>query len=142
MSAPQAVRLRGRDRSGPVLAASAASPLSRADSPTSRTRTAIAALGEKPRRDKTVAAVVAGPGHDHDAAAGGLSAGDRLGDRPAGILHQLDAGDAAGDGQPVGLRHFGIGEQFDHAVGNRIAECGRLANIALPIAHDAHVSID
>ena len=75
----------------------------------------VAALGEEPRRDKTVAAVVARPGHDGDATAGALERQPRLGDRPAGALHQIDAGDAAGDCQPVGLRHFAVGEELDHA---------------------------
>ena len=75
----------------------------------------IAALGQKARGDKAVAAVVAGPGHNHHATA--LQHGaDRVGDRPAGIFHQLDAGSAAGDGQPVGFCHFGRGEEFDHRI--------------------------
>ena len=94
-------------------AASAASPFSRAALADEADADRIAALGQMPRRDKAVAAVIAGPGHDHHAAA--LQHGaDRIGHRAAGILHQLDAGGAAGDGQPVGFGHFGSGEQFDH----------------------------
>ena len=61
-----------------------------------------AALGRMRRRDEPIAAIVArtaqyaerphrpAPGH-------------RVGDRPAGILHKVDAGDPACDRRPVGL---------------------------------------
>ena len=50
-----------------------------------------AALGQMARRDKAIAAIVAGPRHNHHALAVAQSGG-RVGDGAAGILHQLDAG--------------------------------------------------
>ncbi len=81
----------------------------------------VAALGEKPRRDKAVAAIVAGPGDHDDPAAGGLwRAAASATARPAFSIRSMP-GDAAGDRQPVGLRHFGGAENFDHAA-HRIAK--------------------
>ena len=57
----------------------------------------------------------------------------RVGDRAAGILHQLDAGNAAGDGQPVGLRHLGGGQQFDHVL-ERVSARPTTDNSGQPIA--------
>ena len=48
----------------------------------------VAALGEQPRRHKTVAAVIARPGHDDDAAPGRKRGIDRIGDGLAGPLHE------------------------------------------------------
>ena len=94
-------------------AASAASPFSRACCANEADAHRIAALGQMARRDETVTAIVARPRHNHHAPA--LQQGARrIGHGAAGILHQVDAGHAAGDGQPVGLRHFGVGEEFDH----------------------------
>ena len=53
-----------------------------------------------------------GPATTTIAAAGRMARGDPFGDRAAGILHQVDAGDPARNRQPVGLGHFGGGEQF------------------------------
>ena len=100
---------------GPLqrAAASAASPLSRCAVADEADAHRIAALGQKAGGDEAVAAIVAGAGHDHHAAAL-QHGGDGIGDRAAGIFHQVDAGRAAGDGQPVGLGHLGGGEEFDH----------------------------
>ncbi len=94
-------------------AASAASPLSRVAVADKAHPHLIAAFGQMARGDKAVAAVVAGPRHNHHAPARPQRRGS-VGDGAAGILHQLDAGHAAGDGEPVGFGHFGIGEEFDH----------------------------
>ena len=95
----------------------------------------VAALGQDARGDKTVAAVVARPGDHRDAAAGRMTRSDGLGHRPAGIFHQLDAGHAAGDRQPVGFRHLGGGEQLDHDRGSYL-QPARDTSIPPSAAHD------
>ena len=75
----------------------------------------VAPFAEQPGRDETVAAVVAGPRHHCHASGRRMGGAHAVRYRPAGIFHQLDAGNAAGDRQAVGLAHFGAGEQFDHA---------------------------
>jgi hypothetical protein len=37
-----------------------------------------------------------------------------VGDRLAGPFHEVDAGDPAGDRQPVGFRHLAVGQDLDH----------------------------
>ena len=74
----------------------------------------VAARGEQPRRDKAIAAVITGPGNHNDAAGGGPARRNRLGNRRAGTLHERDARNAAGDCQPVGLRHLDGAEDLDH----------------------------
>ena len=123
IGAGQAIRLR---RTKPVranaFAASAASPLSRAASPTSRTSHLVAALGQKPRRDKTVAAVVARPGDDNDAAAWRTlcRAATSATALPAFSMSSMPRNPAR-DRQPIGFRHFGGAENFAHAA-HRIAK--------------------
>ena len=78
---------------------------------------AVAARAQEPRGDEAVAAVAARPADDGDAAGARRHARRLVGDRRAGALHQRDAGNAAGDGQPVGLAHFGRGQQFAMAAG-------------------------
>ena len=122
---------------GPVQlsAASAASPLSRPRIAEQQQLDPIAALGQDARGDKAVAAVVARPGDDDDPARRtGWRSRHRVGDRAAGAFHQLDAGVPAGDRQPVGLGHFGGGQQLDHAAA-RIANGGTL-RIRRSVAHN------
>ena len=62
--------------------------------------------------DKAVAAIVARPAKNRDAAVArnkprGLACHCR-----AGLFHQHGTGRAPGDGQPVGLSHFGVGQEF------------------------------
>jgi hypothetical protein len=72
----------------------------------------LAALGgELGGCDKTVAAIVAGAGHDQDRPLlhqrmGGLC------DRLARAQHQLEAGRAGRDRELVGALHFGVGQNF------------------------------
>ncbi len=49
-----------------------------------------------------------GPAITRTAAVGGKPGADRIRHRTSGILHQLDAGNAARDRQPVGLRHLAV----------------------------------
>ena len=101
---------------GPLhrLAASAASPLSRAGLADQHDVDAIAPFGEQSCRYEPVAAVVAGSRYHNDPAPGTRLCKHGVGDGSAGPLHKLDAGHTAGDGEPVCLRHFGIAEKFDH----------------------------
>ena len=84
----------------------------------------IAALGEEPRGDKAIAAVVAGPGHHDDPAAGRMASDDGGGDRGSGALHQVDAGHATRNRQAVGFGHFGGGEELKHG-GTKITKRAR-----------------
>jgi hypothetical protein len=43
---------------------------------------------------------------------------DDLGDRPAGIFHEVDAGDAARNCQAVSFAHFRVSEELDHSGDN------------------------
>ena len=76
----------------------------------------IAALGEHARSDEAVAAIVAGPGHDHDAAARADARRPRR--RPRG----RHSPSASMPGMPPAIasrsasRHFVGGQQFDHAM--------------------------
>ena len=66
------------------------------------------------RGDETVSAVVAGPSHDGDPAAGRMPPHHGARDGRAGIFHERDPGHARGDGGAIGGRHLLIGKQFDH----------------------------
>ena len=65
-------------------------------------------------RDETIAAIVAGTGHDGHPAARRMTPGDGLRDRGAGVLHEGGAGNTGSDGPAVRLPHLVIGEEFDH----------------------------
>ncbi len=69
-------------------------------------------LLQQPRGDETVAAIVAGSAQDGDASMARRKPARLQRDRRAGMLHQLTARRPARDRQPVGLRHFGIGQQL------------------------------
>ena len=90
---------------GQRAAASAASPRSAATRAEQRHPHRPAALGQHARRDKTVAAVVPRPAED-DERPRRPAPRDRVGDAAAGVLHQRDAGNAAGDRQPIRLAHL------------------------------------
>ena len=53
-------------------------------------RTGIAALGQDPRRDEAIAAVVSRTG-DHDDARPERMTGHRIGHGPPGLFHECDA---------------------------------------------------
>jgi hypothetical protein len=75
----------------------------------------MALLGQNTRRHKPIAAVIPGP-RNHDGLRSGRVAGEYgFGHRPPGILHQRGTRYPAGDGEAVGFRHLGGGEQFDHS---------------------------
>ncbi|MEY9370239.1 hypothetical protein ABIE83_004857 [Bradyrhizobium diazoefficiens] len=67
--------------------------------------------GELGGCDKTVAAIVAGAGHDQDRPLLHQRVGG-LGDRLARAQHQLEAGRAGRDRELVGALHFGVGQNF------------------------------
>ena len=82
----------------------------------------VAGLLQQPRRHETVAAIVAGTGHDRHAAALREQIVDRFGDRHAGGLHQGNPRRSGADGELVGPPHLlrcqnfdGISEQPDLA---------------------------
>ena len=77
----------------------------------------MAVVGQQPRGHEAVAPIVAGAGHDRDRAAPPRPLGNRIRHRSPGVLHQLDAGRAARDRQPVGLRHFLVVQELDHRGG-------------------------
>ena len=91
---------------------------------------AVTALGEQPRRHKSVASVIAGARHHDDAAPGRMARAHGIGDSPARSLHKVDSGHAAGDGPPVGLRHFRIAEELNHHA-SRIAIAARREHCAM-----------
>ena len=62
--------------------------------------------------DESVSTVVAGTGHDNDAAA--LHPGGGIGHGAPGVLHKFDAGNAASNRQTVRFSHLGSREQFNH----------------------------
>ena len=75
-----------------------------------------AALGQKPRRDKTVAAVVAGATEHRNMRLRQMladEAGCRLRNGVAGPLHQYGAGLAVFRRQPINDRHLARQQQFD-----------------------------
>ena len=102
------------DRAGPFLCRQCRVALERGRIAGEQHPHAIAAPGEQSRRHKSVAAIVAGPGDHGDPGAQGMARGNRIGDRGARPLHEIDACDPAGDGQLVGLRHFGIAQKLNH----------------------------
>ncbi len=93
------------DRPGPARRRGGGIALQRLARPEQRDPHRPAALGQHPRRDKPVAAIVAGPAQ-HQQGALWPAPRDGIGHRAPGILHQHDAGDPAGDRQPVGLPHL------------------------------------
>ncbi len=66
--------------------------------------------GQTPRGDEAIASIVAGPA-EHQNRAGLFARHHRIGDRPAGPLHQLDPGDPGLHGQPVRAVHLLQGKQ-------------------------------
>ena len=92
----------------------AASPRSRAGSPSSATVTARARRPASRRAaTKPSPPLLPGPATHQHRPVGHQRRGG-LGDGAAGGLHQRHAGRAAGDGQPVGLGHLGGGQQLVH----------------------------
>ena len=82
----------------------------RSDGPEQREAHRPAALGQHARRDKAVAAVVSRAAEHRDRLRRPPPR-NRIGHLAAGSLHQLDAGDAARDRQPIRLAHLRRGEQ-------------------------------
>jgi hypothetical protein len=76
------------------------------------------------RRDEPVAAIVAGAAEDGGRARR-PARGDRFGDGGAGALHQRLAGEAARDGQPIGLAHLARRQQ-----GEVVGGCGHGSRLA------------
>ena len=74
----------------------------------------IAALGQPACGDKAVAAIVARPGHHHDAGSERMSLGNEIRHRAAGIGHECRAGHAGGNRQAIGFRHFAVRQKLDH----------------------------
>ena len=93
------------------FAAEAASPLRLSSSHEQDHRNLAAARREFRRRDKTVAAIVAGPGDDDDRPLLHQLHGG-FGDGLARAQHQRETRGARGDGEPVGALHFSCGENF------------------------------
>jgi hypothetical protein len=94
-------------------------------------------LGQQPRSNKAISAIVSWPGNHHHSGTGWVPLDDAIGHRPPGILHQGDAWNSARDGQAVGFRHLGRGEEFDHAqrtLGAAIAH----PQAAVPPRRDLH----
>ena len=75
----------------------------------------IATLGKDARRHEPVATIVARSRHHHDPRAE-WAARHRVGDRPARLFHQRDAGHAGCDREPVARRHFVGSQKLDHRV--------------------------
>src|SRR5215472_12929158 len=90
---------------------------------------------------EAVAAIIAGPGHDGDFAAGRMPRHHGGGHRRAGILHQGLAGDAGRDGMAIRLAHFHIGEKLEHQsripipAPQRMQVCGQKLCIASLMIH-------
>ena len=140
VGATKSGRIGGRDRPAPCLCRERCVTFEAVDLADQQHLQLVAARGQKPCRDKAIAAVIAGTRHHGDPAAGGASRRHRLGHRGAGFFHQRDAGHPAGDCKPIGLRHFGIGEEFDH-VRPHHSECvvSRISGSSAAPAVDANV---
>ena len=69
-----------------------------------------AALGQQARRDKPVPAIVPRAAEDRQRLRRPPPR-NRVGNLAAGVFHQLDAGYAIGDRQPIRLAHLGRGQQ-------------------------------
>ena len=80
-----------------------ASPCSLALSPSRASRTAQPRSARIRAATKPSPPLLPGP-HNTATGRGGKAPRDRIGDREPRLFHQLDAGDAAGDRQPVGIR--------------------------------------
>ena len=115
LGAGQCSRRRGSDRPGPLLRGARRIAFEPADIAQQHDLDARAALGQEPRGNKTIAAVIARPGDNDDPAAGRMARGHGLGHGATGALHQLAAGDPAGDRQPVGVGHLRAGQKLKHA---------------------------
>ena len=72
----------------------------------------VAASSEQPGGDEAVAAVSPRTAKDGDAPARARLPGRFVGDGKPCPLHQHDARRSGGDGEPVGLRHLGRGQEF------------------------------
>ena len=110
------------DRSWPARGRHGRVALQRLARPEQRQAHRPAALGQDARRDKAVAAIVAGAAQHRERPLRPAPR-HRVGNGAAGILHQFDARGAAGDCQPVGLAHLGRGQQRAAA-----PACGKFAH--------------
>lgn len=104
------------DRSVPALSCQCGVTLQPVALPDKANAHCPPALGQITRGNETIATIVARACHDHDTAPVQDPAGS-IGNCAARILHQIDAGNATGNCQAVGLCHFGRREQFDHLPG-------------------------
>jgi hypothetical protein len=107
--------------------------------------------------DEAVAAIVARPARDEHGTRA-KAPPQRIRNRTAGILHEVEGRDAGGDGATVGLRHLGRGEKkvplgVDHVVILRALACfvlsfgtasaaARAVDLALVLAVDVSRSVD
>ena len=82
-------------------------------------------LRQEARRDKAVAAIVAGPAKDSDPAPRPDDPRRLVRDRAARGLHQRDSRDSPRDRHAVGLAHLGGGQEFREVHG--IAHAGKVA---------------
>ena len=130
---PGAVERRGRQRldsARPARRSLRRVAAQRRDRAEQRQAHRPAALGQHARRDKAVAAVVSRAAEHRDRLRRPPPR-NRVGDLAARILHQLDAGDATRDRQPIRLAHLRRGQQSlpAPAVGRRSssARCGEHA---------------
>ena len=107
--------IRGDGRARPLFCRQRRVTLQPGDLTNHRDTNIVAVRGEQPGRDKAIAAIVARPGNDDDAATGAKVRADRIGDGSTGPLHKADPGHTRSDGLPVGLCHFGGGQKLNHA---------------------------
>jgi hypothetical protein len=108
--------LRRHNWTGPSLGSQRSVPLEPTHLADQQNLGWVAPFSEQPSCNKTVAAVVARSGNDIDPAAGSKTRTDCIGNGLAGPLHQPDTGHTAGYRSPISIRHFGIGEEFNHGV--------------------------
>ena len=92
-------------RAGPACGSGGGIAFQRLAGPEQRDPHRPTALGQEARRDEPVAAIVARAAQ-HQRGLLRPAPGHGVGHRAPGILHQRDAGDPAGDRQPVGLAHL------------------------------------
>ena len=67
---------------------------------------------QQARGDKAIAAIVARPAKNRDAALARNKPGGLPCHRRTSLFHQHGTGRASRDGEPVGFRHFGVGQQL------------------------------
>ena len=109
--------LRRHNWTGPSLGSQRSVPLEPTHLADQQNLGRVAPLSEQPSGHKTVAAVVARSGNDIDPAAGSKARTDCISNGLAGPLHQPDTGHTSGGYRsPISIRHFGIGEEFNHGV--------------------------